>query len=346
MKSTGNGEANSRRDNDTVTGDAGKSKPDRWNERVSRISCSLRSSARKLVTFSPPTCSSSSLSLSPSHSVEEEDEEISGKSDHNGDQEDGASIINTNTVASTDETLGSDSQQPAGYVALTIDDVPCRFNDRNLSRLPEILDLFAKYNAKATFMVISSFLSSCHEPDMIRLLREGHELANHGVRDEPMDKLSTSVDVFLEALDECNHKIEDLQQKANRSSDSNASPASIADATADATVPVGVKWFRAPQAKYTSIMEEGLARRNMFNVMCDAYAACPIIEDGPWIAKSLGKQIEDGSIALIHMPEKCGFREYCFEAIELLLEDLCVRKNFQLVTVSELQRISEARQSK
>ena len=93
-------------------------------------------------------------------------------------------------------------------------------------------------------------------------------------------------------------------------------------------------------------MEEGLIRRNMYNVMCDAYAACPVVEDGPWIASSLSKQIRNGSIALIHMPENCGFRDYCFTALEQLLEDLCVRRNFKVVTVSELQRISEESKKK
>merc|ERR1711937_517262 len=124
---------------------------------------------------------------------------------------------------------------------------------------------------------------------------EGHELANHGVRDEAMDKMAT------------------------------------------ADVEVGVKWFRAPQAKYTKIMEEGLEKLDMYNVMCDAYAACPIVEDGPWIATALSKQIHNGSVACLHMPEKCGFREYCLEA----LEDLVKKRNFKVVTVGELHKLAE-----
>jgi peptidoglycan/xylan/chitin deacetylase (PgdA/CDA1 family) len=217
------------------------------------------------------------------------------------------------------KTLGTSS--PAGYVALSIDDAPCRFDDRSHSQLENVLDLLKRYDAKATFVVISSFLAECHEPDMIRLLEEGHELANHGVRDEAMDKMATSVDTFVEALDECNNKIIDLQKKAN--------------------VEIGVKWFRAPQSRYTKIMEEGLVVKDMHNVMCDAYAACPIVEDGPWIASTLSKQIRNGSIACLHMPEKCGFREHCLEAMEQLLEDL-KKRNFKVVTVGELQTIAES----
>jgi len=231
--------------------------------------------------------------------------------------------------SSTPQMLsGTKSSAPAGYVALTIDDVPCRFDDQSYSQLENVLDLLKKHDAKATFFSIASFMENCHESDMIRLLLEGHELGNHGVRDEAMDKKATSVEVFLEALDECNTKITNLQKKANVT-------------TTTTNVEVGVKWFRAPMSKYTKIMEEGLVKRDMHNVMCDAYAACPIVEDGPWIASALSKQIRNGSIAALHMPEKCGFREYCLVALEHLLDDLCNKRNFKVVTVGELQRISE-----
>jgi hypothetical protein len=75
--------------------------------------------------------------------------------------------------------------------------------------------------------------------------------------------------------------------------------------------------------------------------MCDVYAVDPIVEDGPWIAKSLAQQARDGSIILIHMPER-GFREYCLVALELLLENLCVQHGYNIVTVSELERIYKA----
>lgn len=260
----------------------------------------------------------------------------------NGANNDAAATVGTEHETVSEQSESQNAQGPAGYVALSIDDVPGRFNfaDKSLSLLPKVLDLFDKYDAKATFMVISSFLSPFHEPDMIRLLQEGHELANHGIRDEPMDKkLVTSIDVFLEALDECNDKIKDLQQKANASNHDEFAFTSTDNS--HAAIPIGVKWFRAPQSRYTKVMEEGLAKRDMYNVMCDAYAACPIIEDGAWIAASLSKQIKNGSIALLHMPEALGFRGYCLTALELLLEDLVVRRNFKVVTVSELQRISE-----
>jgi len=65
------------------------------------------------------------------------------------------------------------------------------------------------------------------------------------------------------------------------------------------------------------------------------------VEDGPWIASALSKQIKNGSIAILHMPEKLGFREHCLEALERLLEEL-KKRNFKVVTVGELHQLSEA----
>lgn len=240
-----------------------------------------------------------------------------------------------------------------GYVALTIDDAPCRFDRHGNSKLPEVLQLLQKHEARATFMAIEQYLSyPTHEADLVRLLQEGHELANHGIRDEAMDALAagstvsnplkrlsfhrtstaeksvgedsasskeSGLEAFLKAIDQCNLRIEELQEKA------------LGKRTS-------VKWFRAPHGKYNKNMEQGLEKRDMFNVMCDAYAVDPIVENGKWIGQSLLRQTSDGSIILLHMPEK-GFRDYCFVALETLLEGLSQR-NLKVVSVTELEEIA------
>ena len=54
----------------------------------------------------------------------------------------------------------------------------------------------------------------------------------------------------------------------------------------------------------------------------------------------LNKQIKTGSIALLHMPEKCGFREHTLEALEKLLGHL-QKRNFKVVSVGELNKLAE-----
>ena len=224
--------------------------------------------------------------------------------------------------------------------------------------MQDVLSLLEKYNAKATFMLISNYVTTIitdnqnrnqniqnqneyqnqnniniHQNDMIQLLKDGHELANHGIVDEAMDSLSKIE--FNTAINECNDTIYQLQSLAGIN-----------------TEKVTVKWFRAPQARYTQTMEEVLEEHNMYNVMCDCYAACPVIEDGRWIGQSLTKQVlkknnksksKSGSIVLLHMPEK-GFREYCFMALEILLQELCEKRNYKICTVTELQQIQQQQQ--
>ena len=203
-----------------------------------------------------------------------------------------------------------------GTVALTIDDGPCRFRDRRQSRMAHVLQLLQQYNAHATFMVIARFLTEDHEEDMIQLLQQGHELGNHGILDAALNKCSPAE--VASAVDECSAKIRHLQQRAGVDNDT--------------------PWFRAPHGKYNRIMADCITARGMRNVMCDTYASDPVIQDGEWIGDELARKSTDGSIVLLHMPER-GFRAWCGVALQRTLAGLTAR-GFRIVTVSALERIA------
>lgn len=207
-----------------------------------------------------------------------------------------------------------------GHVALTLDDAPCRFTNKANSRLQEVLALLDDYNAKATFMVVGKFMSGEHDSDIVDLFNRGHELGNHGKLDFSLNTLNE--EDFLRNVDECNKKIVSLQKRATKVPQEQT-----------------VRWFRAPHGKYTRKMEKCLSTRGLRNVMCDTYASCPIVEDGQWIGDSLARNAQDGSIILLHMPER-GFRDWCIVALHRLLEGLR-QKGFQTVTISELDRIAK-----
>lgn len=78
-------------------------------------------------------------------------------------------------------------------VALTIDDGP------DPATTPEILDLLAASEARATFFLIGERMSR-NEAVVSRIVEEGHELGNHLTRDEPSIRLSP--DEFERALTE------------------------------------------------------------------------------------------------------------------------------------------------
>lgn len=204
-----------------------------------------------------------------------------------------------------------------GYVALTIDDVPCRLGPTN-SLLPLVQTLLKQHDAHATLMLMGKFIPG-NEDELISMLADGHEFGNHGLVDRSYAKDSRAD--FVAALDECSNRIKRLQQQAGLAKQ--------------------VRWFRAPHGRMSSDMTAALAERGLQNVMCDTFACCPVIQDGEFIGSFLGRQAEHGSIILIHMPEK-GFREWCFQGLQSLLLQLAER-GLKATTVGHLARLADHR---
>lgn len=203
-----------------------------------------------------------------------------------------------------------------GLVALTIDDAPCRLGKKS-SMMPEVLAALEAHGARATFMVMGRFVEGS-EHDLQEALCRGHELGNHGLVDKPYDRKDGEAE-FAEALDECTSRIQELQRRAG--------------------VAEEVRWFRAPWARYSAGMAEIVQQRGMQHVLCDTYACCPVIQDGAFIGDYLASSASDGSIIVLHMPER-GFREWCYEGLTTFLSSLKSR-GLRAVTVGELATSAE-----
>ncbi|CAE7235884.1 unnamed protein product [Symbiodinium sp. CCMP2592] len=201
-----------------------------------------------------------------------------------------------------------------GYVALTIDDAPCRLGPKN-SMLPEIRKLLKEHQAQATFMLLGKFVPQ-YEAELLELLREGHELGNHGLVDKSYG--ASSPKEFEDAVEECTKRITDLQCRAGLSS--------------------AFPWFRPPHGRLSAVMAKIVEQKALRILMCDTYACCPVIQDGDFIGRFLGKQAEHGSIILIHMPEH-GFREWCLLGLQTLLKQLKER-NMKVVTAGKLAELA------
>ena len=180
------------------------------------------------------------------------------------------------------------------YVALTIDDAPCRLSPKN-SMLPQVRSLLKQHGAQATFMLLGKFIAG-NEDALADLLKDGHELGNHCLIDKSY--MNWPLEDFEDAVDECSSRITSLQRSAG--------------------VEEGVRWFRAPHGRLNAAMSGILKRKGLTNVMSDTYACCPVIQDGDFIGKFLGKTAQHGSIIVIHMPER-GFREWCWVGLQTLL---------------------------
>ncbi|MAP66991.1 MAG: hypothetical protein CMF80_04740 [Candidatus Marinimicrobia bacterium] len=196
-------------------------------------------------------------------------------------------------------------------VAFTIDDGFYGMDNPNGSMIDEVTDLFSKYDAKATFFTSGSH---CYleTQDLDLFFKNGHEIANHSMYDWPYDRYSKKQ--FLE--------------------DFNMTDSILSQYTND--IP---KWYRAPHAKLSKVMDIVLKEKGYKHVVCDVFANDTAIPDSKWIAKYILKRVKPGSILLIHMPEK-GVREWNFEAMKLTLIGL-KKMGYNVVNLSELQQISE-----
>ena len=197
-------------------------------------------------------------------------------------------------------------------VAFTIDDGFCGIDNPSGDMTSEVLDLFDKYNAKATFFTTGSHCKHTKKEDILRLLDKGHEIANHGMYDTPYSDFTK----------------EDFEK------DFNQTDQILRQYTND--IP---KWYRAPHASLSKTMQEVIDQKGYTHVVCDGFANDTSIPDPRWISNFILRKIKDGSIILIHMPER-GIREWNLEAMELTLKGL-KEKGYDIVTFSKLYELSK-----
>ena len=88
------------------------------------------------------------------------------------------------------------------------------------------------------------------------------------------------------------------------------------------------------KTKTVKNMEKVLNNRSIKHIVSDAFANDTVIPDPLWISNYILKKVKDGSIILIHMPER-GVREWNLEAMELTLQGLN-KMDLKIVTLSEL----------
>lgn len=92
-------------------------------------------------------------------------------------------------------------------IILTIDDVPYQHES-----FEKILDVLEKHKCKATFFLISSLVNDKNRPLIIRAIKNGHHIANHG-KHNTMHALFKYDDLANE-LEPCQKLIEELYVEA------------------------------------------------------------------------------------------------------------------------------------
>ena len=188
-------------------------------------------------------------------------------------------------------------------VALTIDDGLSR-GGAATSLTSEVLALLKSHGAHATFFVCSDYLSGV-EAEADALVAAGHELGNHLREDRPG---------YYWAGD--------------------AIAGDIAAATAKIAKHGSVRWFRAPQGLLSPAMSRACREQGLRHALGDAYCDDWAVPDPEWIASTMLSQVSDGSVIIVHMPEK-GFRPHLLRSLALLLDGLSAR-GYECATLSEL----------
>lgn len=129
-------------------------------------------------------------------------------------------------------------------VTITIDDVPYG------ASFPEILAVLDKYNVKATFLTISSYIDTTSEQLIINAMRNGHEFANHGNTNRRHSRLSASQ--LINEIDTCNAKLRKLYRRAQ-------------------VEPTGTRFYRLGCGTFNQHMIDYTKEKDMYIVLGSVY---------------------------------------------------------------------------
>lgn len=160
---------------------------------------------------------------------------------------------------------------------LSIDDAP----GPDLQNGFKVLDILKKHDVQATFFVISDRITSSHTDFMNCLLRSGHELGNHMEKNEPVAAYSPQQ--FEESLKKCEDAISLFEPEFSKRRN---------------------KLFRPPYGKISRCMPQILEKNKYGIIMADLYSFDYRIEDADFHVKYISKNVSQGSVIVLHFPEK------------------------------------------
>ncbi|KAF2502304.1 nodulation protein nodB [Lophium mytilinum] len=188
-------------------------------------------------------------------------------------------------------------------IALTIDDAPSEYTK-------EIMQLLKDNNATATFFVIGAQVSG-REEILSNLVRNGNELGNHAMHDEPSRSLSG------ETLTSQIQSVEQMIDTAYK------------DAETDRTNP---KLFRPGSGFFSDRMLAILYKLNYRLVLGSIYPHDPQIPYWRVNARHILSMLHPGGIIICH-----DRRSWTLPMLRKVIPEMR-RRGYRIVTVSELLR--------
>ena len=186
-------------------------------------------------------------------------------------------------------------------VAISFDDAPSSYT-------PDIAAALKANDAHATFFVIGSQVQG-HAEVLSELVKEGHELANHAMYDEPSRYLSSA----------------ELQKQISK----------VEQSIQDAHTIVGkerpsTKWFRPGSGFFTQRMIEVVEMMGLHIALGDIYPHDPQVSY-VWVnARHVLSMVKPGGIIINH-----DRRPWTAPMLKKVLPEL-KRRGYEVVTVSQL----------
>lgn len=185
-------------------------------------------------------------------------------------------------------------------IALSIDDAPS-------SQTQGIMRVLAANDAHATFFVIGSQADD-HPAALRQLVREGHELANHAMHDEP------SINLPLDLLEQQVYEVK----------------ARLAAAYADEGKILPNNYFRPGSALFNFAMRDLLGNRGFRIVLGSVYPHDPQIPYPSVNARHVLSMAHPGAIIICH-----DRRAWTVPMLEEVLPELR-RQGYKIVTITDL----------
>ena len=182
-------------------------------------------------------------------------------------------------------------------LALTIDDAPDSITT------PEILATLEKYDAKATFFLITSYIEN-NSKIVAKIVENGHEIGNHMTRDEPSYKLSKP----------------EFIRKFNK-----------ADSVLSQYAEVG--WFRPGSGFYSEQMIDYINSRGYRCALGSVYPVDTITRSSSFSSFYISMTVRPGSIIILH--DRGARGALTVETLHTIFPIL-TRRGYRFVTLSEL----------
>ncbi|OGO19408.1 MAG: hypothetical protein A2Z14_15655 [Chloroflexi bacterium RBG_16_48_8] len=182
-------------------------------------------------------------------------------------------------------------------VALTIDDGP------DPSKTPKILDVLKRYDAHATFFLITSRIPG-NEELIKRMVTEEHEIANHLLYDEPSIRLGLVE--FERQLLQADEVLSEYGE---------------------------TRWFRPGSGWYDNGMLEIIEEHGYHCALGSVYPFDPQLGSSWFIKRYILWKVNPGAVIVLHDYGDRGGRTA--EALETILPEL-QKRGYRVVTLSEL----------